>query len=693
MSLCFLCVLGIILEVFFSVRKVKVVVPIFENLACRFSICLLSAMVAFCCIADGKSDVKGGWRVADLNGAPGLYHNGKPVPPIMFWQWQLQEKDVRDLSFAGVELFSMFGSVPHYENPYWREDGSFDMSFQDSNIDSFLSWAPNAFFLPRLFATAPDWWIAANPEERHMLSSGEELKPMRESFASMRCREALSPVYRKAVRHLMDRYGDKLVGIHFANGPWGENFSWDVFSQVRNEMEKGGFGDVSEPMRKAFISYLCKKYAGDAELLRKAFADPVVTFESVKIPSKEERLRLDCGMWRDPAKSRRIIDYFECHHQVTTEMIDHYCGIVKSESKGSLATLAFYGYVRDGWWAQECDHCAPSKMYRSKNLDMLSAPHTYRRRGLGQDGMQRQYLASAARHGKFFLDEGDDMTHLEMRKEKPDSRCYARTMADSLALLYREFGMTVTHGTGLWYMDLTRNTFRDPQLVDAVGRMRKWSAESLKHDRSHLSEVAVVSQPESAFYHGYRRTPGDPVTEKLYVDQMGEFYRAGAPFDWYLAEDLDAIAVGKAKVVCFLDCQYLSEEQYSIALKLKAQGRRLVFFHAPGYASQKSLSWERVKRLTGGETYETLRFLDHNELRSIYRSAGVHVYTDADVVLSANSAWLMLHTRSDGDYRISLPGKCRRITEITTEKKVAEEADSFVYSLPKHSTAIFLMEY
>ncbi|MBR3923756.1 MAG: hypothetical protein IKJ45_11625, partial [Kiritimatiellae bacterium] len=103
--------------------------------------------------------MKSGWRVADLNGAPGLYHNGKPVPPVMFWQWQLQEKDVRDISGAGVELFSMFGSVPHYENPYWREDGSFDMSFQDSNIDSFLSWAPNAFFLPRLFATAPDWWI------------------------------------------------------------------------------------------------------------------------------------------------------------------------------------------------------------------------------------------------------------------------------------------------------------------------------------------------------------------------------------------------------------------------------------------------------------------------------------------------------------------------------------------------------
>ena len=164
--------------------------------------------------------------------------------------------------------------------------------------------------------------------------------------------------------------------------------------------------------------------------------------------------------------------------------------------------------------------------------------------------MQRQYLASAALHGKFFIDEGDDMTHLEKRKKRPDRRCTVNTMEESLALLYREFGMTVTHGTGLWYMDLTRGTFRDPQLVDAVGRMRKWAEVALRHDRSHHSEVAVVSQPQSGFYTGQGGPFVGTVTQQLYV-----------------------------------------------------------------------------------------------KLRAIYKAAGVHVYTDSDVVLSANSAWLMLHTR------------------------------------------------
>jgi hypothetical protein len=52
---------------------------------------------------------------------------------------------------------------------------------------------------------------------------------VRESFASLKCRKELSPYYRRAVRHLIDRYGDHLMGIHVASGPCGEHFSWDVW--------------------------------------------------------------------------------------------------------------------------------------------------------------------------------------------------------------------------------------------------------------------------------------------------------------------------------------------------------------------------------------------------------------------------------------------------------------------------------
>lgn len=142
------------------------------------------------------------------------------------------------------------------------------------------------------------------------------------------------------------------------------------------------------------------------------------------------------------------MDYFECHNLVTVELIEHYCRIIKEESNNNLLTMAFYGYTQDVNWPIEIDHRGIAAMLRSKNLDILSAPHTYYRRRLGEDGGMRQYLGSAALHGKLFFDEGDDQPHLEKLKPKPDPRCSVNTMEESQALLYREFGNTVTHGAG-----------------------------------------------------------------------------------------------------------------------------------------------------------------------------------------------------------------------------------------------------
>lgn len=720
------------------------------------------------------------WSVRELNGAPCLYRDAEPVTPIMFWQWELQEPDVRDMTQTGMRLFSMFGSFPHYANPYWKEDGSFGMDFQDAHIRQLLEWSPDCCFLPRIFSAAPDWWIKKNPGENIAFSKpGFKPTTPRESFASQKLRDELGPVYRQAVRHLLDKYGGHLLGIHVTNGPWGEHFSWDAYYH-------GAGGDVSEPMRLAFSAFLRKKYGNDVKHLQAAFRDDSVTFENIQIPPLEKRRQLSDGSWRDPAQFRWVTDYFECHHAVTVDLIDYYCRIVKEESKNSLTTLVFYGYTQDELWGIEADHRAPSKLYQLESVDMMSAPHTYKRRRLGEDGQPRQYLASAALHGKLFVDEGDDMTHLEFLKPRHDARAHCKTMDESLAILYREFGISVTHGIGLWYMDLTRSTFRDPQLVDAVGRMKKWGDVAMNHSREHISQVAVVSNPESEFYLGYRCEDPNNISVGLYMHQMGAFYRAGAPFDWYLADDLEAVAARNYRVVIFLDCQFLTEKQRAVVERLKADGRTLVWFHAPGYVTEEGLSQERMEALSGfrfkkephgkllaenvrtGEKTGQIRVpegrfpirctsVDEAEknpwgftgkwlvatqndffsvvpeaetrvisrgveelqgstliaqknfptwrsifsavpglspalLHEIYREAGVHLYTDSDAVISANGSWLMLHTREAGNYEVKLPRTCRKVTEITTEKVVAENADRFTIPLGKFQTAVFLME-
>ena len=653
------------------------------------------------------------WEVKDLNGAPGLYRDGAPVAPLFFWQWELQEADVREMSRRGFDLFAMFGSFPHYKHPYWRADGSFDTAYYDAQFDAALRWNPSAQLLPRLFVTAPDWWSELNTNEQFVAEVPSGVKVSwehlpRESLASVKAREEVAPYYRRLLRHLIGKYGRNLLGVHVTNGPWGEDFSWDAYYLQKFRPVAG---DQSEPMRRAFVQYLRGKYGNDVSRLRAAFKDPAATFETVQVPTKAERLRVNADGWRDPAEGRKVVDYFECHNRVTVDMLDYWCSLVKEESGGKLATLVFYGYTQDERWPVECDHRAISELYLRPSVDMLSAPHTYHRRDLGGDGEMRQYLASAALHGKLFVDEGDDMSHLERLKPRPDRRAHAQTIDDSLALFYREFGNTVTHGVGLWYMDLKKDTFRDPRLYDACGRMRKWSQESLRHDRSHISEVAVVSSVESEYYLAYRNVPGhdhlNPCTD-LYLKQMGEFYRAGAPFDWYLVEDIDAVLARNYKTVIFLDCQYLSDEHYAKIQKLKGAGRSLVWFHAPGYVSQTGLSAARMKALCGfdyGTTNIVARdFGSHygvfspgaglkaDRLREIYRRSGVHIYTDSDVVLSCNKSWLMLHTARGADCTVRLPRKASRILEVTTETPVAQNTDTFTWRLPDRSTAVFLLE-
>ena len=339
------------------------------------------------------------WQVAPVNGAPGLLRDGKPVSPILFWQRELEEEDVKAMRAAGVDLFSMFISGAHDDNPYWREDGSFDMGWQDRYISRFLKWTPDAVCLPRIFYTPPRWWCKAHPGECAKFAEKYATDDIgqRTSFASAAMQGGESVTwFRKAIRHLEDAYGERTMGYHLATGPWGEHFNWDACVQCPGpgHTPPPG-GDLSEPMRRAFAAYAKGKY-GTVERLRAAWKDDSVTFESVTVPTMAERRKLDAGGWRDPAKGRKVPDYFECHNRLVPDMIAAHAKAVKDETAGRKITLAFYGYTQDEPWAIECDHRAPSRAYAIGELDAFSAPHTSHRRGLGGDALPRRFTASSS---------------------------------------------------------------------------------------------------------------------------------------------------------------------------------------------------------------------------------------------------------------------------------------------------------
>ena len=60
----------------------------------------LGLKVASLLLATLAQNATAGWRVAELNGAPGLFLDDRPVAPIMFWQWEAEESDMKALVWA-----------------------------------------------------------------------------------------------------------------------------------------------------------------------------------------------------------------------------------------------------------------------------------------------------------------------------------------------------------------------------------------------------------------------------------------------------------------------------------------------------------------------------------------------------------------------------------------------------------------
>ncbi|HEX2949508.1 MAG TPA: beta-galactosidase [Armatimonadota bacterium] len=679
------------------------------------------------------------------HGASTLCAGQTPIFPMFFWQSTVEPRDAQAFSAAGIDLFSFFRSQPHYDHPYWLENGQFDYSAIDTGIRDVLQYAPDAYCLPRIYVSAPEWWIDRYPEEACRYANGADWHDngwqgtKHESFASARWLREMGEAFRCVVRHILTaEYADRIIGIHVANGVTGE---WHMWSPEDHP-------DTSEPMRQAFIAGLREQYGNDVLQLQHAWQQLEIDFASVTVPTLEERQHCDLGGFRDPAVSRRVIDYDRCHHRVTVQAIDHFCRIVKEESAGRLLTCVFYGYTPDINWPQEGDHRAAARMHRLESVDLVSSPHTYERRKLGGDGYFRNYLGSLALHGKLFIEEADDRTYLNTGWQSSDPT----THDESLAVLRREFANVITHNIGMWYMDLNGGWFHDQGFMEEIGKLKKWADRSMTLPRTRTAKVAVISSQESAFYLGERGTEKNHVGYSLYIDQIRELCQTGAPFDWYVIEDISAERLQDYDAYVFLDCAYISDEQYACIERLKKQQKLLIWCYAAGFGNDTCLSLSRMEKLTGfdftmqqsgvlearmassdeifgvaktqspvfvpqqDEGVEVLahytdsaapavtckRFADwvsvyagvpgvpQQMLRRIFAAAGIHIYCDSGDNITASTSWFAIHTTHEGTKTIRLP-EASRVTDIINETLVGENLTEFTVNLPAHATAIFLL--
>ena len=339
------------------------------------------------------------FTIESRNGIPFLARDGVREVPVLYWMRELNAQDLRDIRKTGIHLFTCHWARNAMAHPYWIGNGLYDFSWFDSQMAIFSECCPDCWLAPRIFVSAPDWWLEENPDECIGYAKPEGDIPKNVSFASEKWKREAGEALRQLLRHFKSMpWSDRIAGIQIASGHCGEWHVWWSYS-----------------------------IPGGSKAMEKRYGAPV------------------------PPPNQRGERFWKCFFSAGAEAIDHFCRIVREET--DYLTMSFYGYFQnsDNPYLM---HLAVDRLLRSDRVDVLASPHVYSRRLPGEDAYFRAYPASFAKHGKLFIDEADDRTHLGSYHDYNGRRIMGDTVEESLNMLYRELGNAMTHCVGLWYMDI-----------------------------------------------------------------------------------------------------------------------------------------------------------------------------------------------------------------------------------------------
>ena len=545
-------------------------------------------------------------EVRTYQGTPTLFLNGKPIFAGMCWidpplaeGWS-QAADARGVGEAGIHIYA-FDSGKGFEwvEPKAGRSDPFDFSTVEARYGRVIDADPQALFHLRLhFEFEPgDWWMKAYPQECEISSQG---RAVGQSFASEVWRRQVNEFLRAFAAHLK-RTGliNRITAFQPGAGGTGE---W-----VKGETSMSWLcADYSEPMRRYFRGWLRRRYGNDVQALRAAWNRPEVTFATAEVPSAEEQLHARLYTFRDPAHERSSIDYFRCFADLSSDLVIEFCRTVKEATGGQKLAGAFYGYLLEmnngGFHGerQESDystyqrsgHLGFRKVLESPYVDFFVSPYSYGFRGIGGDGAVGQPAQSAQLHGKLCILEDDTRTHINPDQEYG----HVYSVADSVALLERNFARVVTEGLGMWWLFISVNPGKEPAFQPLLASFNRIGNFLLGCDRTPSAEIAVLVDDESFYYEAPRINLDLPL---ILQQQYWGLARLGAPYDVYLLNDFIAGRLKPYRLYIFLNALQLNRTRRdALNNELRKDGRVALWVYAPGYIEEEP-SLDPMRELTG----------------------------------------------------------------------------------------------
>ena len=87
-----------------------------------------------------------------------------------------------------------------------------------------------------------------------------------------------------------------------------------------------------------------------SQQLRAAWNNSGISFEAAEVPSAPEQLQARLYTFRDPARERNVIDYYQCLADLSADLVIDFCRTAKEATQGTKLAGAFYGYLMELAW-------------------------------------------------------------------------------------------------------------------------------------------------------------------------------------------------------------------------------------------------------------------------------------------------------------------------------------------------------
>lgn len=522
---------------------------------------------------------------------PRLAINSQIITPVIFgtrFHGNL-DKSLNDSVKGGFNLYRIFFEFTEA----WRPDGTFDSAGLDAMVENCLSANPNAYIIMPFRISAPGWWMKKNPDELCLFSdkSTNGWNYVLPSTASEKWKEEAGRIVRIFMEHVEKQwYSSRIIGYMPCShsGP-----EWVICSKSTD------YPDYSKPMQEYFRNFIRRKYDNKLELLRHAWKNPQITFESVQVPAKERRDNPAIYIL-DPLRFQDVIDFNRCLQESDTDAIMSYLKIIRACAPDKLNVL-YYGYLATmaqiGPYPVTSGHYDLMRILESELVDMFASPASYIWRKPGDISGCGSVESSYRLHKVLWLHEADNRSNLT---QDAFGHKNSLNLRDSINENRREFVYAMLKRQAIWFFDMAGGWYGNPAYYDDFKMLHKLYDYASRQPLSWQTPVAVFFDEKSMDGLSLNRAAWSGMNPKRMQYQfMRGLAMSGTPYDTFELNDLYKVNPDNYKCYIFVNAWRYDEKlmQY-LKEKIYKNGNTAIWIYAPG-AGQSAAGVEGMSAMTG----------------------------------------------------------------------------------------------